>query len=175
MTRARSWIFVVVAAVALVAPGAARAEPPANDNRAAAQAIPTFPAAVAGTTLESTVERLDPQVSKCGQVDGTVWYRIDQAPDGTVALALQAPGFAPVVRVYTLAKSGITELACVSAKVGAEAQLSSARSAAPPTSSSSAASRRRRTRPSSCPRSSTCRPRTMPSGRRTRSERCRHR
>ncbi|HEY6015803.1 MAG TPA: hypothetical protein VIU16_03370, partial [Gaiellaceae bacterium] len=89
-------------AVALLLPAVARAEPPANDNRAAAEVIPTFPATIQGTTAEATVERLDPQVSKCGRVEGTTWYRIDQAPDGTVALSVQGAGFAPVLRVYNL-------------------------------------------------------------------------
>src|SRR4029079_7093272 len=45
----------------------------------------------------------------------TTWYRIDQAPDGTVALAVQGAGVAPVVRVYDLVKNGISEHTCASA------------------------------------------------------------
>lgn len=59
-----------------------------GDNRDSAAPIPTFPATAEGTTVEATVE-LDPQISQCGQIDGIIWHRIDQAPDGTVALAVQ--------------------------------------------------------------------------------------
>ena len=69
------------------------------------------------------MERLDPQVSKCGSVEGTVWYRINQAPDGTLALAVKAADFAPVLRVYQQHPSSIEELTCASAKSGAEAAV----------------------------------------------------
>lgn len=66
-----------VAAFALVAllsfPGLARATPPPNDNRASAEVIPSFPVTIQGTTVEATLERLDPQVSDCGRVESTVW------------------------------------------------------------------------------------------------------
>ena len=121
----RTLMFVVVlVAVAALVPAAALAEPPANDNRAAAEVIPDFPATVQGTTVGATVERLDPQVSKCGRVEGSVWYRIEQAPDGTVALRLQAPRLAPVLRVYNLTKNALAELGCASGKAGAAAQVS---------------------------------------------------
>jgi hypothetical protein len=113
--------LTVLAALAL--PGVAHATPPANDNRAAAEAVPTFPAAVPGSTVEATVERLDPQVSQCGRVESTVWYRIDQAPDGTIALSVQGVGFAPVIRVYAQQRSSIKELDCGSAAAGASASV----------------------------------------------------
>ena len=109
--------------VLLLFPLAATAAPPANDNRAAAQVIPAFPATIEGTTVEATVERLDPQVSDCGSVESTVWYRIDLAPDGTVVLAASGAGFAPVLRVYQIGKSAIEELVCSSAKVGGTARV----------------------------------------------------
>jgi len=111
----------VLAALAL-APGALAA-PPANDNRDAALPIPAFPATVDGTTVDATVERLDPQISQCGQIAGTVWYRIDQAPDGTVALAVEGAGFTPVLRVYSLVKNGIKELDCATAAAGGSADV----------------------------------------------------
>jgi hypothetical protein len=114
---------VVTVLAALLVPAVARAEPPANDNRANAEVIPTFPATIEGTTVEATVERLDPQVSKCGRVEGTIWYRIDQAPDGTVALTVQGAGLAPVLRVYNLTKNALQELDCASAKAGVAAQV----------------------------------------------------
>jgi hypothetical protein len=114
----------VCAVVAAILPAVALADPPANDNRAAAAVIPTFPAAIDGTTVEATVERLDPQVSKCGRVESTVWYRIEQAPDGTVVLRVRGAGFAPVLRVYNLTKNALDELTCSSAKAGGAAQVS---------------------------------------------------
>jgi hypothetical protein len=119
-------LFIALSALlALVAtlPAFAQAAPPANDNRAAAEPIPAFPAAVHGTNVEATVERLDPQVSQCGRVESTVWYRIDQAPDGTIALAIQGAGFAPVIRVYAQRRSSIQELDCASGAAGAGASV----------------------------------------------------
>ena len=80
--------LVVVSALAAASPAAAA--PPANDNRADAELLPTFPATAHGTSVEATVERLDPQVSGCGRVESTVWYRIDAAPDGQIVVAVQA-------------------------------------------------------------------------------------
>ena len=68
----------------LAVPGTALAAPPANDNRADAEAIPAFPHTVSATTAEATVERLDPQVSRCGRIESTLWYRVDTAPDGLI-------------------------------------------------------------------------------------------
>ena len=118
----RSKIFVAAVAAALFAvPAVAHGAPPPNDNRASAQVIPSFPAQIAGTTVEATVEQLDPQISKCGGVEATVWYRIEKAPDGTIALAVKGAGLAPVLRVYQQKPSSIAELTCGSAKSGAEA------------------------------------------------------
>ena len=107
----------------LLFPLPASAAPPANDNRAAAEPIPAFPATIPGSTVEATIERLDPQVSQCGRVESTVWYRIDKAPDGTIVLGVTGASLAPVVRVYELAKSSIEELVCSSAKAGAPARV----------------------------------------------------
>jgi hypothetical protein len=107
----------VVAAALLFAPSAAAA-PPSNDNRADAQLLPSFPALATGTTVEATVERLDPQVSDCGQIEATVWYRIDLAPDGRIVVNVRAnPGLAPVVRIYRRGNQ-LTEVACGTAADG---------------------------------------------------------
>lgn len=100
-------------------PATASAAPPANDNRDAAEVLPAFPATTHGTTTEATLERLDPQVSDCGRIDGTVWYRIESAPDGRVVLTLQAAArFAPVVRVYRREPSAIREIDCGTSPAG---------------------------------------------------------
>jgi hypothetical protein len=97
----------------------ALAAPPPNDNRTDAQPLPTFPASARGTTGEATLERLDPQVSRCGRIDATVWYRIDAAPDGTIVATTQAAGqLAPVVRIYRRHPSRIEEVACGTATAG---------------------------------------------------------
>ena len=120
---AKAAAFLATAALALLLTGGAQAAPPPNDDRANAAPIPTFPATIQGTTVGATVERLDPQVSQCGRIESTVWYRIDQAPDGTIVLGVRGAGLAPVVRVYRLARNGISELDCASAKAGARAQV----------------------------------------------------
>src|ERR671911_2384345 len=114
----RSLITLVLLLLAL--PEAASAAPPPNDNRADAEAIPSFPFAVGGTTVEATVERLDPQVSRCGRVESTLWYRIDTAPDGLIGLTVKgSPGVAPVLRIYRRTPSAIQEVDCASAGPGA--------------------------------------------------------
>src|SRR5919108_4645933 len=111
--------ILITALSALILVARALAAPPPNDNRADAQLLPTFPSATHGTTAEATLERLDPQVSKCGRIDATVWYRIDAAPDGTIVATVQAAAqLAPVVRIYRRNPSNIAEVACGSAAAG---------------------------------------------------------
>lgn len=108
----------------LAVPGTALAAPPANDNRADATPLEAFPATIPGSTLEATVERLDPQLSQCGRIEATVWYRIDQAPDGRIVVSAQGAGYAPVIRVYRRLPSSISELDCGSAPAGGLASAS---------------------------------------------------
>jgi hypothetical protein len=110
-------LLTALAALTFATP--ALAAPPPNDNRADAQPLPTFPSTAHGTTVEATLERLDPQVSRCGRIDATVWYRIDTAPDGTIVASIQAAaGLAPVVRIYRRLQSRIEEVACGTASAG---------------------------------------------------------
>ena len=116
---------LLITLVALVLAPAAAAAPPPNDNRADSILLPDFPASVHGTTAEATVERLDPQVSRCGRIESTVWYRVEAAPDGTiVATAQAAAGFAPVLRIYRRGSSSIQELDCATANAGGKAVVS---------------------------------------------------
>jgi hypothetical protein len=116
---------LLTAFIALFLAAPAFAAPPLNDNRADAQPLPTFPSTAVGTTAGATLERLDPQVSRCGRVDATVWYRIDTAPDGTIVATLQAAGqLAPVIRIYRRHPSRIEEVACATAKAGGKAVAS---------------------------------------------------
>src|SRR5690348_14894436 len=117
--------LVAVTALLLTLPATAHAAPPPNDNRADAAPIPTFPATIAGTTVEATVERLDPQVSRCGRIESTVWYRVDTAPDGLLAFTVKgAAGVAPVLRLYRRGASAIQEVDCASAGPGGTASAS---------------------------------------------------
>src|SRR5437868_2352814 len=109
--------LTALVALALAAP--VLAAPPPNDNRADAQLLPSFPASTHGTTVDATVERLDPQVSKCGRIEATVWYRIEAAPDGTIVATVQAAGpLAPVVRIYRRNPSNISEVSCGTGQAG---------------------------------------------------------
>ena len=131
---------------ALALPGQAVAAPPPNDNRADSVLLPDFPSNVHGTTAEATVERLDPQVSRCGRIESTVWYRVEAAPDGTiVATAQAAAGLTPVLRIYRRGSSSIQELDCATSNAGGKAVVSSRPYVAPAISSSSAAVRGRPT------------------------------
>ncbi|MDF2752216.1 MAG: hypothetical protein K0S82_599 [Gaiellaceae bacterium] len=122
-TRGIAVLGALLAALAL--PGQAVAAPPPNDNRADSVLLPDFPSNVHGTTAEATVERLDPQVSRCGRIESTVWYRVEAAPDGTiVATAQAAAGFTPVVRIYRRGSSSIQELDCAAANAGGKAVVS---------------------------------------------------
>src|SRR6478752_4803211 len=118
------YVMLVTVLIALGLPAVARADPPANDNRAAAEQVPAFPATLQGTTVGATLERLDPQTGQCGASESTVWYRIDQAPDGLIRLAVQGQGFAPAVRVFRVGRSAISEVRCANARAGAAATVS---------------------------------------------------
>lgn len=116
-------LLTALAALVLAAP--AFAAPPPNDNRPNAQLLPTFPSTAAGSTREATLERLDPQVSRCGRVDATVWYEIDAAPDGTIVVTVQSSGqLAPSVRIFRRVQSNIEEAGCANAVAGGKAVAS---------------------------------------------------
>jgi hypothetical protein len=105
-------LFAALSSSGYAATNRARRAAP-NDNRDNAQLLPTFPTVTEGTTVDATVERLDPQRSACGRVDATVWYRIESAPDGTIVATVQASGaLAPVVHIYRRNPSNIAEVAC---------------------------------------------------------------
>src|SRR5262245_15097936 len=74
------------------AAAAAATAPPANDARAAAQALTTLPATVAGTTLGATVEGSAEPPQRCGPAAGSVWYAITPRSDGRIAVSAQAAG-----------------------------------------------------------------------------------
>src|SRR4029453_7286274 len=67
-------MLVALALALLVLPGTALWAAPPTDNRANAEPIPAFPHTLSATTAEATVERLDPQVSRCGRIEAALWY-----------------------------------------------------------------------------------------------------
>lgn len=116
-------LFVLVGMLALAAPASALADAPPNDNRAAAEQLPSFPVTLHGTTIGATPERLDPQTGACGAAESTVWYRIDQAPDGLIRVAVHGPGLAAAVRVFRVGRSAISEVRCANGKANATATV----------------------------------------------------
>src|ERR671931_2603877 len=76
--------LVAAAAVALAAP-------PPNDARASATAIAALPSTQTGTTVDATVEPVEPR-SPCGCNGPSVWYRYVAATDGRLIVTLTAAG-----------------------------------------------------------------------------------
>ncbi len=110
MRRMRSWVAVAVAA-AMLAPGSALAAPPPNDDRAAAQLIPSVPATVTGTTVEATRAPDDPP--NCASFADTVWYRFDATAARELLLTLDAGGDLDAgVAVYERRRSQLATVAC---------------------------------------------------------------
>ena len=81
--------LVALAALALALPPSAAADPPPNDQRAAAQAI-TLPSTVTGTTAESTLEPDEP--FGCAQLRGSVFYEVRAPSRDRIVMRLAASG-----------------------------------------------------------------------------------
>ncbi len=102
---------LIAAAAAGIAAIPALAAPPNNDDRANARPV-SVPATVNGTTRESTLESNDPG-GGCGSVEGTVWYSLDPATTGRVAIELAARGdLEAVIEVYRRDRSQLDRLDC---------------------------------------------------------------
>src|SRR3954451_2571820 len=102
-------VAVVTAALALALPAAAA--PPANNDRADAQAI-TLPANVTGTPVEPTREPNEPTV-RCDNGAGSVWYSLNSSSDQRVVVDLAAQGKLDAsVDVFHVRRSQLDELDC---------------------------------------------------------------
>jgi hypothetical protein len=102
---------LTLAAVAASAAVPALAAPPNNDDRANARAV-SVPSTVNGTTRESTLENNDPS-GNCASVESSVWYSLDPATSGRVAIELAARGdLEAVIEVYRRDRSQLNELDC---------------------------------------------------------------
>jgi hypothetical protein len=99
---------LLLAGLALPAP--ARAAPPANDQRAAAQPL-ALPAGVSGTTRDSTLEPDEP--FSCAELRGSVWYSIQPAAGRRIVARLAASGdLDAVVDVFQRTRSQLTPVEC---------------------------------------------------------------
>ena len=106
----RTLVVATLLLVAAALPTPALAAPPANDQRAAAQAL-TLPAGVSGTTRESTLEEDEP--GTCSQLRGSVWYSIQPAAGRRVVARLAASGdLDAVVDVFQRTRSQLTPVEC---------------------------------------------------------------
>ena len=103
MRRALLLLPLVLGAVALPASAAVAAPP--NDDRAAAQVIPTLPVTVAGSTIDATSGPGSPDAAP------DVWYRYTAATGGRLSLTLAAGGdLEGSVQAYALRRSTLVEL-----------------------------------------------------------------
>jgi hypothetical protein len=105
-------VLVVAAGWVLAAAPAGYAAPPANDARAAPQALGSLPADVRGTTVESTLEADEPPPG-CAPMRGSVWFAFDARESRSIVVALDAGGdLDAVVDVFLRERSQITQVAC---------------------------------------------------------------
>jgi hypothetical protein len=106
-------IVLIAFAATLIAPAAALAAPPSNDDRGGAQGLGSLPASVRGTTVDATNEGNEPG-SCAGLTDGSVWYSLS-GPSAArdLVLELDASGdLDAAVDVFRRDRSQLTSLAC---------------------------------------------------------------
>lgn len=97
-------------AVTFVAPGAALAEPPPNDQRADATALEP-PTSVTGTLVEATHEEGEPV--SCGSPAESVWYRFTAPAGGRMVVLLDTAGeLDAVIDIYRRARSETLPVDC---------------------------------------------------------------
>jgi hypothetical protein len=93
-------------------PSVARGDPPANDDRAAAQALGSLPATVQGTTVEATVESTE-RPPACGPIGPSVWYSASADSAGRIAVKLDAAGeLDATLDVFKSVRSRLDPLGC---------------------------------------------------------------
>src|SRR5688572_12257687 len=123
MTPPRTILLAVAAALAtLAAPAAALAAPPANDERTAARTL-TLPAAVDGTTAESTLEPTEP--FGCQPLQGSVWYELQAPSDDRIVVRLSARGdLDATLDVFRRTRSQLDPVDCETGDEEGRAELS---------------------------------------------------
>jgi hypothetical protein len=96
-----------VALGAALAPGAAHAAPPSNDDFAAATTIASLPFKSTVDTREATAGSDDP--GTCWWSTGSVWYRYTAPADGFVRMTTDRPdGEKPAISAYTGERGALT-------------------------------------------------------------------
>jgi hypothetical protein len=106
----RSVVAASLLILALALPTPALGAPPANDQRASAQAL-GLPAGLTGTTRESTLEEDEP--GSCAELRGSVWYSIQPAAGRRVVARLAAGGdLDAVVDVFQRTRSQLSPVQC---------------------------------------------------------------
>jgi subtilisin-like proprotein convertase family protein/outer membrane biosynthesis protein TonB len=87
---------------------------PANDNFAAAAAIPSLPYTDTRTTILATDERpTEPLDCEGTTIVRTVWYRLDAEADGTVTVTTEGSDYDTVLSVYAGPALGtLTQVVC---------------------------------------------------------------
>jgi hypothetical protein len=110
--RARRFAGLVTSllAAAVVAPAAAEAAAPSNDQRAEAAAL-NLPATVSGTVVGATVESDEP--ASCDSLGDSVWYRFTAPAGGRVVLLLDAAGdLDAVLDIFRRSRSNLVPAGC---------------------------------------------------------------
>ena len=116
-----SIVSVLILSSLLIAAPAARAAPPPNDARTAAQPL-TLPANVQGTTIAATREEDEPP--GCAPAAGSVWYGFRVGSAQQVLVALDAGGdMDATVEVFARSRSQLELQGCETTNRRGEATL----------------------------------------------------
>lgn len=109
-TRLRTPIIgLVAAAIAVLAPGLAHAEPPTNDDFDTATTITALPFTAQQDTTEATKAADDP--TSCYYWGSrSVWYRYTAPADGIVKADVTTTGTRPLTAVYTGERGALTQV-----------------------------------------------------------------
>ncbi|MDX3659214.1 hypothetical protein PV646_18050 [Streptomyces sp. ID05-26A] len=100
-------IGAAVVLTAALAPGAAHAAPPSNDDFAGATAITSLPFSSTVDTSEATAGSDDP--SHCGWSTSSVWFRYTAPADGVVRMTTDRPDEQkPAISAYTGERGALT-------------------------------------------------------------------
>lgn len=105
--------LLVLSGLALPSTGlAATTKPPANDDRADAQAVASLPATLNGTTVNATLEK-DTEPGSCSPIGASVWYRFTAPADGRIVVDLKNAGdLDATVEAFTRVRSQSQSVAC---------------------------------------------------------------
>lgn len=115
---------VLAVGLLLLAPAAAGAAPPDNDDRADAQRL-QLPANVMGTTVEATVEPDEPFVACTANAAASVWYTVTAASADRISLQLSAAGDLDAsLDIFRRTRSQLTRIGCEATDEEGEAEQS---------------------------------------------------